>query len=334
MTVRNSRQGAKVPRLLICALAGLTVASGVSAARAQQSPPFAFDASAYGKFDLPIKESTGSSAAVVQLMNGAFEPVHELLANDALRRLSAPIGRLDILIQDATGQSSGASCTASLLAGNYIMTNSHCVPAGPEQTVRAMSLMMNYITQGVAGDRYEVKTTPVEIDRDLDYAILEVNGNPTQKYGAVRIMPAGAEPGQSMLMFHHPLGRPKVMTRFRCFAYKDQVEGQLRHRCDTLPGSSGSLVFSTQQETVGLHFLGGLDAKDESTFNTATRVDAILRVSTVLRQVIASQGGDNPTAAAPRPASAPAEASRPASAPPATTSGPAPGNINDWLRGR
>jgi hypothetical protein len=328
-----------MPRLLICALAGLSVASGVSGARAQQ-PPFGFDASAYGKVDLPIKESTGSSAAVVQLMNGAFEPLHELLPNDPLRLMSAPIGRLDILMQNASGQSSGASCTASLLAGNYILTNSHCVPGGPDETVKAMSLMMNYITQGVSGDRYEVVTTPLEIDRDLDYAILRVNGNPTQKYGAVRIMPAGAEPGQSMLMFHHPLGRPKVMTRFRCFAYKDQVQGQLRHRCDTLPGSSGSLVFSTQQQTIGLHFLGGLDAKDESTFNTATRVDAILGVSTILKQVMASQGQQNPSAAAARPATAPTEASRPVSAPPAPTSRPAPGSalrpdeINDVLRGR
>ena len=136
------------------------------------------------------------------------------------------------------------------------------------------------------------------------------------------------------MIFHHSMGQPKRMTRFRCLALKEQAAGPtLRHRCDTLPGSSGSLVFSTQQETVGLHFLGGLDAKDESTFNTATRVDAILRVSTVLRQVIASQGGDNPAAAAARPAAAPAEASRPAPAPSATTSGPAPG-INDWLRGR
>jgi hypothetical protein len=216
-----------VARLLIFALAGLTVASSLSVARAQHAP-FAFDAGAFGQFDLPIKESTGSSAMVVQLMNGAFEPVHEMLPNDPLRRLSAPIGRLDILTEDSSGQRAGGSCTAALLAGNHIITNSHCLPSGPDRSIRAISLMMNYLRQGASGDRYEVLATPLEIDQVLDYAILEVNGDPTQKYGTVRIAAGAAEPGQSMIIFHHPLGRPKMMTRFRCFAHKEQVEGRLR----------------------------------------------------------------------------------------------------------
>ena len=76
----------------------------------------------------------------------------------------------------------------------------------------------------------------------LDYAILQASGNPTQKFGSIAITLHDVEPGESLVIFHHPMGQPKRMTRFRCLALKEQAAGPtLRHRCDTLPGSSGSL---------------------------------------------------------------------------------------------
>jgi hypothetical protein len=78
-------------------------------------------------------------------------------------------------------------------------------------------------------------------------------------------------------------------------ALKDQAAGPtLRHRCDTLPGSSGSLVFSmTESQTVGLHYLGGMDAQDEASFNTASRMSAIYEASALLKTIV---GGVPPVA--------------------------------------
>src|SRR5450631_3749637 len=113
------------------------LSSGLSAAA--QTPPALFDGSFYGRSDLPIKQSTGNSAGLVQALSGVFEPIHELRANDPLRLLSTPIGRLDLLGEQADGQQIVETCTATLLPGDYLLTNSHCVPGSPGLTLKSAS---------------------------------------------------------------------------------------------------------------------------------------------------------------------------------------------------
>ncbi|MGL4241544.1 MAG: trypsin-like serine peptidase, partial [Beijerinckiaceae bacterium] len=112
-----------------------------------------------------------------------------------------------------------------------------------------------------------------------------------------------------LIVIHHPLGRPKMMSRFRCFGVRNQPQdANFRHRCDTLGGSSGSLLFTTGGEVVALHKEGGLDPKDPSSFNTATRFSALLQSSDALRARAA--GGRPPAAAAPGGAPQPSAAQR------------------------
>jgi hypothetical protein len=86
-----------------------------------------------------------------------------------------------------------------------------------------------------------------------------------------------------------------MMSRFRCLALREQPDAaELRHRCDTLGGSSGSLVFNVGGEIVALHKEGGLDPKDQSSFNTATLFASILAESDVLKRIAATATSSRP----------------------------------------
>ncbi|XYD10483.1 serine protease [Methylobacterium sp. NMS12] len=320
------------PLLLGTACALIVLGRG-DAVRAQS---VGFDPADYGRAQLPLRQTTGDAAAYVDQNKGAFEPVSELDPKDGLAALARPIGRVDIVLQNGrTGQQVGASCTGTLLPGDYVLTNHHCLPqAGDLRPVKA-SILMDYLTlDGKGSRRFEIEPKPVEFDARLDFALARVAGNPTATYGAARLSGEPVTANRSMLVIHHPLGRPKVMSRFRCFAVKDQAEGpDLRHRCDTLGGSSGSLMFDASVAGIALHKEGGLDPKDPSSFNSATRLTAILGRSPTLARIAAAQG--RPVAAADPGAKPVAPASVPAPQPKPATDGPLdPAGMNAILRGR
>ncbi|GAB6844041.1 hypothetical protein JCM2811A_30430 [Methylorubrum rhodinum] len=273
----------------------LLLALGMSGPAAGQS--VGFDPADYGRAQLPLRQTTGDAAAYVDQNKGAFEPIAELDPKDGLAALARPIGRVDIVLKNTrTGQQVGASCTGTLLPGDYVLTNHHCLPQGGEMVPVKASILMDYLTlDGKGSRRFEIDPKPVEFDARLDYALARVAGNPTATYGAAKLSGDAIPGNRSMLVIHHPLGRPKVMSRFRCFALKDQAEGpDLRHRCDTLGGSSGSLMFDASVAGVALHKEGGLDPKDTTSFNNATRLTALLGRSPILAKIAAAQGAPWP----------------------------------------
>jgi hypothetical protein len=282
------------------ALAGAAAAAAASGASAQVA---GFNPSDYGQARLPVRQSTGDAAAYIDANKGAFEPIGELNPRDPLAIRARPIGRIDIVVRNRnSGEESGATCTGSLVAGDMVLTNHHCMPVDGEMEPMKASILLNY--HNLAGDgsqRFELDPRPLEHSVALDYALLRVSGRPSAIYGTVPLRLARGQDGQSLLVIHHPLGRPKMMSRFRCFGMKNQPQdANFRHRCDTLGGSSGSLIFTTSGEVIALHKEGGLDPKDPSSFNTGTRFAALLAESGALRQI----------------AGVPAQAVRPAAAVP------------------
>lgn len=320
-------------------LAAFLALCAADPARAQS---VGFDPADYGRAQLPLRQTTGDAAAYVDQNKGAFEPISELDPKDGLAALARPIGRVDIVLRNTrTGQQVGASCTGALLPGDYVLTNHHCLPQAGDMTPVKASILMDYLTlDGKGSRRFEIDPKPVEYDARLDYALARVAGAPGATYGTVRLSGEAVAGNRSMLVIHHPLGRPKVMSRFRCFAMKDQAEGpDLRHRCDTLGGSSGSLMFDASVAGIALHKEGGLDPKDPSSFNKATRLSAILGRSRILSEIAAGQGrpvaaaADTPPPAGAGPKTGAAPAARPAAGPPAD--GPLdPASMNAILRGR
>jgi hypothetical protein len=99
-------------------------------------------------------------------------------------------------------------------------------------------------------------------------------------------------------------------------ALKEQDDTtELRHRCDTLGGSSGSILIDSRSLGIALHKEGGLDPTDPSSFNTATSMVALLAASPILRAMAdaehKSTSGQQPVAPPQRPVASDMPTSRP-----------------------
>jgi V8-like Glu-specific endopeptidase len=284
--------------LVLAALVAFAVAASLSGARAQAT---GFNPADYGKARLPVRQSTGDAATYIDTNKGAFEPIGELNPRDPLALRARPVGRIDIVMRNrSSGEETGATCTGSLVAGDLVLTNHHCLPIDGENEPVKASILMDYLNlEGAGSRRFELDVRPVEASAALDYALTRVEGRPASTYGTVQLRLGRYSDGQSLMVFHHPLGRPKMMSRFRCLGVRNQPQdAEFRHRCDTLGGSSGSLLFTTAGEVVALHKEGGLDPKDPSSFNTATRFSALLQSSEALRSLSGAPGGARPAPAA------------------------------------
>ena len=271
----------------------------------------------FGKVVIRLPQSAGG-ISLLQLQNvlgrsANFEPLSAYREQDRFRRIALPVGRLDLLVNNPTVAGSGfSSCTASIISARHIITNNHCFPEG-QGGVRQAFLLMDYYSDDseAAVRRFEVKAVPVERNAALDFAIAEVSGNPAATFGRIALEPRDPEPGESLLIIHHPLGKPKHMTRGGCRAHAPvAVQGtDIRHRCDTMPGSSGSPILAEGSgRMLGLHYGGSLDVQTPGSFNSGKRLSEISGRSRVLAAVVAEQRQEEEAAS--RAASSQAAAER------------------------
>ncbi len=244
-----------------------------------------FDADQFGNINLEFRQSSSGDQYEAILGNTAkFEPLITYSADSALRRLSEAIGRLDV----RHGSRGMETCTASVVSSSLILTNYHCVPGlGNLGPVTAAQLVMGYYDQADTSTvrRYTVSPVPVEANRTLDYALLRVSENPAARFGTIKILNEDPKPGASLLMFHHPAGYPKHVTRSGCRVagnYKANTD-KILHSCDTLPGSSGAPVFAEfGRGVLGLHYAGP-GSLGPGQYNSAKRMVRLLAASPGLR---------------------------------------------------
>jgi len=220
---------------------------------------FYFPADQWGKANVSMPQSMRGLESIVSNQDN-FEPIANFKDNNRYRKISKAVGRLDILLIK-NGASACTYCTASLIAQDRLITNYHCIPGlDNNYEVKKAALRMEYLSSDKGGEVFEVELPALESNRDLDYSILKVKGNPGAKYGVVPVKLKKPEPSESLFIIHHPAAQPKRISRRNCLALADNpVQGNdFRHRCDTLPGSSGSLIFSDDEdfEIVALHKAG------------------------------------------------------------------------------
>ena len=276
-------------RILIALFALLAITE----AQAQGLP--LFPASQYGRATLNLPQSTAGVSSIqlqnVLGRNANFERLDSYRAQDRFRRIALPVGRLDLLVAGPLG-AGVANCTASIISARHIITNAHCFPEG-RGTVKQASLLMDFYSEDkeTTAKRFEVKVVPVERNVELDFAIAEVSGNPSATFGRIALEPRDPEPGESLLIIHHPMGMPKHMTRGGCRAHAPvSVQGtDIRHRCDTLPGSSGSPILSEGSgRMLGLHY-GGSPNPGPNTWNFGKRLSEISASSNAIAAALADQ---------------------------------------------
>jgi formylglycine-generating enzyme required for sulfatase activity/V8-like Glu-specific endopeptidase len=262
----------------------------------------------FGKVVLSSRQLAGGADLEASFGNYANEPVANYDPRSIIRRLGRSVGRLDIRTNVRT-----FPCTGFLVSEKYLLTNYHCVPGVvdlPEaklagvKRIDGVQIVLGYTKEGVAetAEIFSVSPEPVEADRELDYAILEVFGGPAKTFGTLKL--AAVEPLQNapLVIIGHPLGKAQSVSREQCKSDAPAVSAKrLRHTCDTLPGNSGSPVIDDEtRNVIALHHAGSA----RNTINYAVPLAEIVKTSPILRGLI--EGGRVAKLEVPPPTPAPA----------------------------
>jgi hypothetical protein len=208
----------------------------------------------------------------------AGEPVERLPLGDAYRQIASAVGLLAVDTQ--------CVCTAWVISKEYLITADYCISAF-NAPVKHLTLRMGFISQQEPSVEYSVDPKPVELDENLGYAILKVQGDPSDRFGVIPL--ATREPilGEPLFILHHSGAKPLALTRGRtCHVTTAQSDSEVSfgHTCDTLGGSGGAPVIAANDfRVLGLHHSGSSDGKWE----LAKRFSLIIKQSKILQSVIA-----------------------------------------------
>ncbi|TDR78437.1 trypsin-like serine peptidase [Paludibacterium purpuratum] len=165
----------------------------------------------------------------------------------------------------------GLQCTATLVAPDVALTAGHCFVNPRGQLDPAQDF-----TIGLKGERYakRVTITKVMVNRQLlrglihkrdgvyvpesvaryDYAFIRLAEPLGNTYGFLPVFSGNrAELGKALAKIHKRIlhaGYPEdtqgiLMAHKNCLATELHRDGRLGHRCDTLPGDSGSPMLAT-----------------------------------------------------------------------------------------
>ncbi len=256
-------------------------------------------ASEYGNANLTYTPEAYNPENVFDVFS-VFESIRELInASQHDASLSAPIGRLNLFLRRVDGAEGTSFCTASLISDRHIITNYHCIP-GIDKNIRVerATLRLGYLSEGEEGQEFKVNMRPLESNPTLDYSILELAEVPGNQYGTIDLSAVrDPKPLENLFIIHHPGGKPKAMTRERCYMHPswDLISSsEIFHKCDTQAGSSGAIVFSDSGEPVGIHW-GGYDESLplEARYNVAKKLTTIIQNSSVLRQITGATATQN-----------------------------------------
>ena len=243
-----------------------------------------FDRASFGSVVLSQNQSAGSEIqleSAIGLYNN--EPILNYGNDSVFARIGKSVGRLDVLTDKGN-----FPCTSFIVSKKYILTNYHCSFGMLDNErigatrIDATQFVAGYTQTGIdeGTNRYTVIPTPVEFSAELDYAVLEVLGNPSQKYGKLNLVNLVPKDRTPFWVIGHPNGEGQRISREKCRASAPAVsKNKLLHTCDTLPGNSGSPVIDAGlQVVVALHHAG---ISNESV-NAAILMSEILANSSVL----------------------------------------------------
>jgi len=199
-----------------------------------------------------------------------------------VKKYKTAVGALEYSPSD----SSSKFCSGTLIGKNLFLTASHCVDSG----ITGRAVAFNY--ERVKGstslekqDHYKiVKVLEDGNSSGLDYAILELEGNPGDKYGVNSIKAEMPENGHLLTIIQHPKGQPKQVES----GPKVGVSGVYMSYSDldTEPGSSGSGVLNKEGFVVGVHTNGGCYSSGGA--NKGVLMTEIAKKSKIIQQLLAS----------------------------------------------
>ena len=151
------------------------------------------------------------------------------------------------------------SGTGFMIAPNLVMTNHHVVSEAKQ--LPGVLLRFNYQEnfKGEAQPTREYPAVPAGMfhaNKELDYAILEVQDEPGREWGWLPLQSRDVKQGERINIIQHPNGQPKQISMQNNLV--EFVGGNvIQYVTSTNPGSSGSPVLNDAWQVVGLHHAGG-----------------------------------------------------------------------------
>jgi len=226
----------------------------------------------FGEVDLTVEQSTLPRETVLAINGRArWERLSRFDRSTDERKLSRPVGRLQI-----KNSNSFWVCSGFLVSENLLLTNHHCT--GTSKGADEIVLQMGYYNRLRLGGfkQYPVVVQPLAENADLDFALMEVVGKPGEDWGTVKLLKTIPREGARLAVVHHPAGDIKRITQSGCVA-GPRSEGKpssIAHECDTVEGSSGGAVFERTGGVVALHY-GGAIIRGPGAYNFATLIEAL-----------------------------------------------------------
>jgi hypothetical protein len=158
---------------------------------AQSQDLMDFDRASFGSVVLSRTQAVGTDFQL-ELSVGSYEnePISNYSEGSIFAQIGRSVGRLDVLTDKGV-----FPCTAFIVSKKYILTNYHCSLGildneriGATQ-IQATQFVAGYTQTGIdeGTKKYMVVAQPVETNKQLDYAVLEVMGDPSQEYGQLKL---------------------------------------------------------------------------------------------------------------------------------------------------
>lgn len=170
-----------------------------------------------------------------------------------------------------SGSTRSVRCTGWMVRGsnaNTLITNNHCFSTST--AVRSIEAQFNFQTNTCGGtamatsQSFRGNVLLRTVGMPLDYTLATLMGNPEATWGEIVPLRRVPRVGELIWLVQHPSGQPKKIGFWENSAHTTRCDveslsgTQLRYSCDTLGGSSGSVVLASGTNTaVGLHHLGG-----------------------------------------------------------------------------
>ena len=152
--------------------------------------------------------------------------------------------------------------TGFMISNNLLLTCNHVIPTSLEAETAAIRFNYQYNNNSGIGpteDYHKKKDGVFYTNPELDFSVLELEGEPGQNWGQVKLsdhFKSYVKVDERVNIIQHPGGRPKQISFRNNFV--DYIDDTIiQYVTHTEPGSSGSPVFNDSWELVALHHAGG-----------------------------------------------------------------------------
>lgn len=202
--------------------------------------------------------------------------------DDGMQKLGMPIG-----IYRAKMSGGTAMCSGTLVDKDLFLTAAHCY----ESECSNISVTFGYLQDRFRQETFRCSEVVEKGSSGADdYLLIRLEGSPGAAWGYYPLSDQELEAGQSLLMIHHPGGRPMMVSQEGCKVYS-VAGGYVNHRCDTEGGSSGGGILLPDYErpentrVVGVHTLGGCN-ESATSYNSGPSIHHLAASSEVLKSLV------------------------------------------------